>query len=113
MRHYKIAFVGLGSIGKRQLINVCDYLKQRHESYEVDLYRSWINKGLPKDIAPLVSNVFVYSKDCRIYRTDTIYLERDKVLEWETSYRVLTDTEEADLNDAFAKTLENSSYIVD
>ena len=61
MRHYKIAFVGLGSIGKRQLINVCDYLKQRHESYEVDLYRSWINKGLPKDIAPLVSNVFVYS----------------------------------------------------
>lgn len=57
-------------------------------------------------------NVFVYSKDCRIYRTDTIYLERDKVLEWETSYRILTDVEEADLNDAFSKTLENSNYII-
>ena len=51
MRHYKIAFVGLGSIGKRHLLNVCDYLKQCNDSYEVDLYRSGINKGFPEDIA--------------------------------------------------------------
>ena len=57
--------------------------------------------------------VFIYSKDCRIYRTDNIYIERDKVLEWETSYRVLSDKEEYDLNDAFTKTLENSTYITD
>lgn len=57
-------------------------------------------------------NVYVYSEDCRIYRTDNIYLERNKIIEWETFYRVLTDKEESDLNDAFIKTVENSSYIL-
>ena len=59
------------------------------------------------------AGVFVYSKDCRIYRTDNVYIERGRVTEWETSYRVLSDQEESDLNDAFAKTLENSLYITE
>lgn len=58
-------------------------------------------------------NVFVYSEDCRIYRTDNIIIDRGKIYDWEINYRILSDKEEADLNDAFAKTLENSSYIVD
>ena len=58
-------------------------------------------------------NVFVYSEDRRIYRTDDIYLEKDKILEWNIEYRVLSDEEEEELNDAFAKTLKNGDIITD
>ena len=61
MKHYKIAFVGLGSIGKRHLINVCDYLQECQETYTIDLYRSGVNKGLPEEIKSLVSNEYLYT----------------------------------------------------
>ena len=56
--------------------------------------------------------VLVYSENCRLYRTDNIYIERGKVLEWQIEYRILSDEEEADINDAFFKTLENSEFIL-
>ena len=58
-------------------------------------------------------NVLVYSTDCRLYRTDNIYLEKGKITEWQIDYRILSDKEEDDLNDAFTKTVENSVYIVE
>lgn len=61
MKHYKIAFVGLGSIGKRHLINVSDYLQERQETYTIDLYRSGINKCLSEGTKDLVSNVYLYA----------------------------------------------------
>jgi len=59
-----------------------------------------------------IGNVYIYSENCRIYRTDNIYIDKGKVVELETDYRILSDEEEIDLNDAFSKTLENSSYII-
>jgi hypothetical protein len=40
MKHYKIAFVGLGSIATRHLKNVHTYLASQGDSCTVDLYRS-------------------------------------------------------------------------
>lgn len=65
MKNYVIAFIGLGSIGKRHIVNVCNYLKSRNETYEIDLYRSGINKVLSEDIKPLVANEFLYSEGPR------------------------------------------------
>jgi predicted dehydrogenase len=40
MKRYKIAFVGLGSIGKRHFLNVCSLLDARGDEAEIHLYRS-------------------------------------------------------------------------
>ena len=50
MKDYKIAFVGMGSIGKRHLINVCDLVAQQGNTCQIDLYRSDIKRELPEDI---------------------------------------------------------------
>lgn len=50
MKTYKIAFVGLGSIGKRHFRNVCTFLESRGDKYEIDLYRSSLSRELPQDI---------------------------------------------------------------
>lgn len=58
---YRIAFCGLGSIAKRHLKNVCTFLEEREDSYEIDLYRSSL-KPLPDDIQPLVSAEYLFSE---------------------------------------------------
>lgn len=60
MEHYKIAFCGLGSIGKRHIRNTSEYLRQRGDTFSIDLYRSDMGGELPEDIQPLVSQVFSY-----------------------------------------------------
>ena len=50
MRQYKIAFIGLGSIGKRHFNNVCTFLEERGDCYEIDLYRSNLLHELPQEI---------------------------------------------------------------
>lgn len=61
MRHYRIAFCGLGSIAKRHVKNVAAVLAQRGETFEIDLYRSSMAGNLPEDIAPLITNVLAYN----------------------------------------------------
>lgn len=60
MKNYKIAFCGLGSIGKRHIRNVCEFLSQHGDRYEIDLYRSSLGGVIPEDIQPLVSAVYSY-----------------------------------------------------
>lgn len=60
MKKYQIAFCGLGSIGKRHIRNVCEFLSQRGDRYEIDLYRSSLGGVIPDDIRPLVSVVYSY-----------------------------------------------------
>lgn len=60
MSNYKIAFCGLGSIGKRHLRNVCDYLNQKGDTFTVDLYRSKVGSDVPLDIQPLVTSIYSY-----------------------------------------------------
>lgn len=49
-KYYKIAFVGLGSIGKRHLNNVCTFLEARGDFYKIDLYRHKLQDSLPKGV---------------------------------------------------------------
>ena len=59
-KHYKIAFVGMGSIGKRHLGNVCDLIKSQGGECTVDLYRSSMHRELPADVVALVANQYSY-----------------------------------------------------
>ena len=62
MKHYNIAFVGMGSIGKRHLGNVCQLITSKGDTYSIDLYRSSINRELPEDVTALVANQYLCSE---------------------------------------------------
>ena len=61
MKHYKIAFVGLGSIATRHLKNVADFLSNRGDTYSIDLYRNQM-RPLPEELQSLVSEVYLYAE---------------------------------------------------
>lgn len=63
MKHYHIAFVGMGSIGKRHLGNVCELIKSQGDAFTIDLYRSSMNRELPADVTSLVSNQLLCSDE--------------------------------------------------
>lgn len=61
MKYYKIAFVGVGSIGKRHIKNVSAFLKSNGDTFEIDIYRSGKGGELPEDIQSLISNTYTSS----------------------------------------------------
>ena len=80
---YKIAFCGLGSIAKRHLKNVCDYLANRGDDCEVDLYRSSLDKPLPVDISLLVANQYLFV--CEVEQNyDVVFITNPTSLHYET-----------------------------
>lgn len=62
MKHYYIAFVGMGSIGKRHLGNVCQLITSKGDTYDIDLYRSSLNRELPAEVTALVANQYLCSE---------------------------------------------------
>ena len=62
-KHYNIAFVGMGSIGKRHLGNVCQLVKEQGDTCSIDLYRSSLSRELPAEITALVANQYLCSDD--------------------------------------------------
>lgn len=61
MKYYNIAFVGMGSIGKRHLGNVCKFLTSKDGAYCIDLYRSSMSRELPEKVTALVTNQYLCS----------------------------------------------------
>ena len=62
MKHFNIAFVGMGSIGKRHFGNVCQLVKDRGNTCSIDLYRSSLARELPLEVAELVANQYLCSE---------------------------------------------------
>lgn len=60
MKEYKIAFCGLGSIGKRHLRNTVWYLKEHGYAFRIDAVRSRPGSALEKDIAYNLSREYSY-----------------------------------------------------
>jgi predicted dehydrogenase len=58
MERYKIAFCGLGSIGKRHLQNTVRYLQEHHYAYQIDAVRSGAGTALPENIACYISQEY-------------------------------------------------------
>lgn len=59
MKHYNIAFVGMGSIGKRHLTNVVECLTAKGDTFSIDLYRNDLNRALPEDITEKVDHQYL------------------------------------------------------
>lgn len=70
MKSYKIAFIGMGSIGKRHLKNLCTALKADGIEYSVDLFRSDLKRELEGEITALIDNQYLLSSPVSL---DTVY----------------------------------------
>lgn len=79
---YRIAFCGLGSIAKRHLKNVCTFLYERDDDYEIDLYRSSL-KSLPDEIQPLVAKEYLFSESIQ-KAYDVVFVTNPTSMHYET-----------------------------
>ena len=59
MVNYNIAFVGMGSIGKRHLGNVCDLIALKGGNCTIDLYRSSMVRKLSNELLEKVQNQYL------------------------------------------------------
>lgn len=85
-KHYSIAFVGLGSIAKRHIKNVCDYISSCGSTYSIDLYRSNLDHPIAEEIQPLVAASYLYSGEVqRDY--DMVFITNPTSLHLETAVK--------------------------
>ena len=83
-KSYKICIVGLGSIGKRHLLNIVKILNKRGASYSIDLLRSNSQKDIDSEVKNLINNIYFKMDDVPndydvIFITNPTHLHYDTV----------------------------------
>ena len=93
MKHYSIAFVGLGSIAKRHIKNLVSFLNERGDKWTIDLYRSTA-RPLPEDISPFVNSVYQYSEIVPSTRKyNVVFITNPSSLHYEALERFCNNTD--------------------
>lgn len=86
MRNYQIAFVGMGSIGKRHLKNVCQLITSQGNTYSIDLYRSSMARELSEDVKSMVASQYLCSQ--KVQREyDMVFITNPTSLHLETAVK--------------------------
>lgn len=83
-KSYKIAIIGVGSIGKRHLINVDKVLRNKGINYSIDLFRRRDSRSLDETLANIVSCIYTEYEDFpddydAIFVTNPTYLHYDTI----------------------------------
>ena len=86
MKNYHIAFVGMGSIGKRHLKNVCQLIASQGDTCSIDLYRSSMTRELPEVVKELVANQYLCSQDVQ-REYDMVFITNPTSLHLETAVK--------------------------
>ena len=86
MKNYQIAFVGMSSIGKRHLNNVCQLITSQGDNYSIDLYRSSMERELPEDVNSLVSNQYLCSQEVQ-REYDMVFITNPTSLHLDTAIK--------------------------
>lgn len=86
MKHYHIAFVGMGSIGKRHLKNVCQLIASQGDTCSIDLYRSSMTRELSEEVKELVANQYLCSQDVQ-REYDMVFITNPTSLHLETAVK--------------------------
>lgn len=90
-KHYTIAFVGMGSIGKRHLGNVCELTKSQGDTFTIDLYRSSMSRVLTPEVISLVSNQYLCSEPVQ-KDYDMVFITNPTSMHLETAFKFRTQT---------------------
>lgn len=85
-KKYKIAMVGLGSIGKRHLFNIYDVLRSREIEFSFDLIRRKNSSALDESLKELISNIYIEHENIPndydiIFITNPTHLHYDTIKE--------------------------------
>lgn len=91
MKTYYIAFVGMGSIGRRHIKNVCQFITAQGNAYSIDLYRSSINNELSDNIKDLVDNQYLFSQDIQ-REYDMVFITNPTSLHLDTALKFRSNT---------------------
>lgn len=83
---YKIAIIGLGSIGRRHMSNTVEVLTGRSASYSIDLIRSGKGSDLDSETAQIVNQIY-YSYDSVPSDYDVVFITNPTHLHFDTIYR--------------------------
>ena len=86
MKHYHIAFVGMGSIGKRHLKNVWQLIASQGDTCSIDLYRSSMTRELPDDVKEFVANQYLCSQNVQ-REYDMVFITNPTSLHMETAVK--------------------------
>jgi len=90
-RKYKIAIVGLGSIGKRHLINIHKVLKKRNILFSIDVIRRKESKPLGESLKNLINSVYIdFEKIPNHY--DAIFITNPTHLHYYTIKKYMSKT---------------------
>lgn len=63
MKHWKVLFIGIGSIAKRHIKNLTLLMEQRKESLQIDVFRSKYGNPLQEDIKPLITHEYYVQEE--------------------------------------------------
>lgn len=121
MKHYNIAFVGMGSIGKRHLSNVCQLITSKGNTYDIDLYRSSMSRELSKEVTSLVANQYLCNEPVK-KEYDMVFITNPTSMHLETALKFRSHTKALfiekpvfdgfDVDEAIIKTLDEiPSYV--
>lgn len=80
----KIAFIGLGSIGKRHLLNVNRVLSKRNRTFTIDLIRRKNSADLTSQFIKLVNNVYAVEEEEVPNDYDVIFITNPTNLHYDT-----------------------------
>lgn len=87
---YKIAVVGLGSIGKRHIKNIDKVLKERNVKYSIDIIRRDVTKEIDSEIGSCISDIYSEESDIPtdydvIFITNPTNLHYDTILKYKNN----------------------------
>ena len=88
----KIAFIGLGSIGKRHIRNTAFVLDKRGIDYQIDVFRHEDRKINDSQINNIVSNVFEY-EDINNKYYDIIFITNPTSMHYDTIKKCVNHTD--------------------
>ena len=90
-KNYKIAIIGLGSIGTRHLHNIVSVLQKKSIKYTIDLIRSNKNKGISEEVSQYINEIY-YSYDAVPFDYDIIFITNPTHLHFETIKKFIPNT---------------------
>ena len=91
MRKLKIAFCGLGSIGRRHIKNTALYLHQHNFEYEIDAIRHDTSKEIDPEIADYITSVYSYDDEIA-FDYDVIFITNPTSQHYSTIKKYSTHT---------------------
>lgn len=111
MKNYHIAFVGMGSIGKRHLMNVCQLITSQGGTYSIDLYRSSVTRELPENVEKLISNQYLCSQNIQ-REYDMVFITNPTSLHLETAVKFRPFTKAFFIEKPVFDTFDVEEYII-